>query len=214
MGGVLSFGPSSLSERKTNLKNSKQQQRKEQKEREEKERIRRRLLEQYGVLIPPVFLANKSIDDAPISSRASEKIVEESSSARPDQPYYDLLSWAYRRKRKNNGNGDRDGNSGFDAGPLLAQTLLTEYMMPGLFFFSSHRLVRGQRWGRNRGGFDTTGVSERFLCIKSIAAIVYLVEKMLPSKFVSLSTLSVENGNLSAPTILVVASAFLHNNPG
>mmetsp|Transcript_2540 Transcript_2540/g.5713 ORF Transcript_2540/g.5713 Transcript_2540/m.5713 type:complete len:658 (-) Transcript_2540:163-2136(-) len=134
MGGVLSFGPSSLSERKTNLKNSKQQQRKEQKEREEKERIRRRLLEQYGVLIPPVFLANKSIDDAPISSRASEKIVEESSSARPDQPYYDLLSWAYRRKRKNNGNGDRDGNSGFDAGPLLAQTLLTEYMMPGLFF--------------------------------------------------------------------------------
>jgi hypothetical protein len=128
MGGTISLGPSSMSERKRKLRMSK----KEQERANEEESRRRRLLEQYGVLIPPVFLANKT-DDPPLSSRAWERFLRESSSSAQLQQQQqhgssDLLLWAYRRTKRT-ANDDDD----FDAGPLLGQTLLTEYTTPGLF---------------------------------------------------------------------------------
>jgi hypothetical protein len=111
MGSTLSTGPSSLSERKKKLN----------KREEEK---RRKLLEKYGVLIPPVFLANKT-DDPPLSTRVWERIQRESAAAQGIHRYggSDLLLWAYRRTKADDS----------DAGPLLGQTLLAEYMTPGLF---------------------------------------------------------------------------------
>jgi hypothetical protein len=127
-----------MSERKRKLKQSK----KERERANEEESRRRRLLEQYGVLIPPVFLANKT-DNPPLSSRVWERFLRESSSSsqllqqqdqQQQQHVYgssDLLLWAYRRTKREaiNNHGDDD----FDAGPLLGQTLLTEYTTPGLF---------------------------------------------------------------------------------
>ena len=116
MGGVISIGPSSLAERKKKLRiNKKEEERKH------------KLFEKYGVLIPPVFLANKT-DDPPLSSRVWERVAEESSSAQliPPNGASDLLPWAYRRSRDTS-------DDEIDAGPLLGQTLLTEYMAPGLF---------------------------------------------------------------------------------
>ena len=136
MGGTISLGPSSMSERKRKLKKSK----KEQERANEEETRRRRLLEQYGVLIPPVFLANKT-DDPPLSSRVWERFLRESSNSaqlqqdqqqdQQQQQHYgssDLLLWAYRRTKRTTSDNDD-----LDAGPLLGQTLLTEYTTPGLF---------------------------------------------------------------------------------
>ena len=118
MGGTISIGQSS---RHKNLKSKKEVER----QRKQDEARRKQLLETYGVLIPPVFLANKT-DNPPLSSKVWEKVAEESSSAQIESPdgTSDLLSWAYRRNTS-------DGE--LDAGPLLGQTLLTEYMTPGLF---------------------------------------------------------------------------------
>jgi len=125
MGGTISIGPSSLSDRKKKL-HKKEEERRRKQAQEDQDR-RRKLLEEYGVLIPPVFLANKT-DDPPLSSRVWERVSRESSSdpSSPSTANSDLLSWAYRRRKPT----DDDEN---DAGPLLEQTLLTEYMTPGLF---------------------------------------------------------------------------------
>jgi len=120
MGGTISIGSSSLSERKKKL-NKKEEERKRKQAKEDEAR-RRRLLEEYGVLIPPVFLANKT-DDPPLTSRAYERIARESFQPNGTS---DLLSWAYRRPKQTT-------DEEIDAGPLLGQTLLTEYMTPGLF---------------------------------------------------------------------------------
>ncbi len=121
MGGTISIGPSSMSERKRKVRKSKKE---EERQRKEDEARRKQLLETYGVLIPPVFLANKT-DNPPLSSKVWEKIANEASSAQLSLPNEtsDLLSWAYRRRQKDE----------FDAGPLLGQSLLNEYMTPGLF---------------------------------------------------------------------------------
>ncbi len=123
MGGTISIGPSSMSERKRKVRKSKKE---EERQRKQDEARRKQLLETYGVLIPPVFLANKT-DHPPLSSKVWEKIAHEASSAQLSLPNgtSDLLSWAYRRRQQR--------NDEFDAGPLLGQTLLKEYMTPGLF---------------------------------------------------------------------------------
>ncbi len=125
MGGTISTGPSPLSERKKHVRKNK---REVERQRKQDEARRKQLLETYGVLIPPVFLANKT-DHPPLSSKVWERVAQESSSAQiPSNGSSDLLSWAYRNKFSSGNDEEFD-----DAGPLLGQTLLTEYMTPGLF---------------------------------------------------------------------------------
>ena len=158
MGGTISIGQSS---RHKGLKNKKEVEC----QRKQDEARRKQLLETYGVLIPPVFLANKT-DNPPLSSKVWEKVAQESSSAQIESPdgTSDLLSWAYRR---NSSDGE------LDAGPLLGQTLLTEYMTPGLFL--SLPIAAS---GANDGGRFVAALTQqsKYLTIASLPSFLSLTK--------------------------------------
>ena len=133
MGGTISF--SLGRSRPGNSRRQKDKLRIEEEERRRQQRRKQRLLDDYGVLIPPVFVANQNNADVPLSVKAHQRMWEEHSfaTAADGAPNSntsggvglgsDLLLWACCSAR----------NGGLSSGPLLGDRLLEEYIRPGLF---------------------------------------------------------------------------------